>query len=110
MRSFLYIRSCVNLYCFFFQAEDGIRDRNVTGVQTCALPISFLLTYIRMKDKYFYYSIDFIFHLKASQLLFILEKIIFKTNINLHKIYTFCDHKIGSASCRERVYIMMINV
>src|SRR5207249_6872474 len=28
------------LYCvFFFQAEDGIRDRNVTGVQTCALPI-----------------------------------------------------------------------
>src|SRR5207249_6886694 len=27
---------------FFFQAEDGIRDRNVTGVQTCALPI-FLL-------------------------------------------------------------------
>ena len=25
---------------FFFQAEDGIRDRSVTGVQTCALPIS----------------------------------------------------------------------
>src|SRR5699024_11229472 len=24
---------------FFFQAVDGIRDRNVTGVQTCALPI-----------------------------------------------------------------------
>src|SRR5699024_11866655 len=24
---------------FFFQAADGIRDRNVTGVQTCALPI-----------------------------------------------------------------------
>src|SRR5207249_2958430 len=31
------------VYCFFFfffQAEDGIRDRNVTGVQTCVLPIS----------------------------------------------------------------------
>src|SRR5438094_7474440 len=27
--------------CFFFQAEDGIRDRTVTGVQTCALPICF---------------------------------------------------------------------
>src|SRR5207249_12190841 len=27
-------------FFFFFQAEDGIRDRNVTGVQTCALPIS----------------------------------------------------------------------
>src|SRR3954449_10470235 len=27
-------------YFFFFQAEDGIRDESVTGVQTCALPIS----------------------------------------------------------------------
>src|SRR5699024_11204264 len=31
---------CESLFrVFFFQAEDGIRDRNVTGVQTCALPI-----------------------------------------------------------------------
>src|SRR5690606_33633583 len=34
----------MNIYCnqffFFFQAEDGIRDFHVTGVQTCALPIS----------------------------------------------------------------------
>src|SRR5699024_1058400 len=29
--------ACV--FAFFFPAEDGIRDRNVTGVQTCALPI-----------------------------------------------------------------------
>src|SRR4051794_41655930 len=28
---------------FFFQAEDGIRDGRVTGVQTCALPISPLM-------------------------------------------------------------------
>src|SRR5438046_9909466 len=27
------------MLCFFFQAEDGIRDWSVTGVQTCALPI-----------------------------------------------------------------------
>src|SRR5438270_3091356 len=27
------------LFFFFFQAEDGIRDLTVTGVQTCALPI-----------------------------------------------------------------------
>src|SRR2546426_7706732 len=27
------------IYFFFFQAEDGIRDYKVTGVQTCALPI-----------------------------------------------------------------------
>src|SRR5256885_11891605 len=30
----------ISLSFFFFQAEDGIRDYKVTGVQTCALPIS----------------------------------------------------------------------
>src|SRR5690606_40684201 len=34
----LYSSEC--LFFFFFQAEDGIRDFHVTGVQTCALPIS----------------------------------------------------------------------
>src|SRR2546425_13207785 len=32
--------SSLILFFFFFQAEDGIRDKLVTGVQTCALPIS----------------------------------------------------------------------
>src|SRR2546427_2131311 len=36
------MRVCV-LFFFFFQAEDGIRDLTVTGVQTCALPICPLL-------------------------------------------------------------------
>src|SRR5256885_7450569 len=31
---------CLLLFVFFFQAEDGIRDYKVTGVKTCALPIS----------------------------------------------------------------------
>src|SRR2546430_5916626 len=31
--------SCQRTIYFFFQAEDGIRDLTVTGVQTCALPI-----------------------------------------------------------------------
>src|SRR2546425_3950612 len=29
----------IEIFFFFFQAEDGIRDKLVTGVQTCALPI-----------------------------------------------------------------------
>src|SRR6266545_3098782 len=38
---FLYILLCsIIVFFFFFQAEDGIRDKLVTGVQTCALPIS----------------------------------------------------------------------
>src|SRR4051794_41886709 len=34
------VSQSVFLFFFFFQAEDGIRDGRVTGVQTCALPIS----------------------------------------------------------------------
>src|SRR3989475_197998 len=33
--------ACRCVFFFFFQAEDGIRDLTVTGVQTCALPICF---------------------------------------------------------------------
>src|SRR2546427_8301539 len=36
----LITRHCC-IFFFFFQAEDGIRDLTVTGVQTCALPIWF---------------------------------------------------------------------
>ena len=35
-----YFFFCLCFFFFFFQAEDGIRDDLVTGVQTCALPIS----------------------------------------------------------------------
>src|SRR2546421_6220752 len=44
---------CVVIVClffFFFQAEDGIRDLIVTGVQTCALPISNTLLSISPKS------------------------------------------------------------
>src|SRR5256885_10545979 len=42
--NYIYIIFKITVYVafsfFFFQAEDGIRDYKVTGVQTCALPIS----------------------------------------------------------------------
>src|SRR2546430_4359226 len=40
MFSFVILRMRALRLFFFFQAEDGIRDLTVTGVQTCALPIS----------------------------------------------------------------------
>src|SRR5256886_6193373 len=41
MTRFVRLRWCRSrFFFFFFQAEDGIRDLTVTGVQTCALPIS----------------------------------------------------------------------
>src|SRR5690606_39617352 len=39
------------LFIFFFQAEDGIRDFHVTGVQTCALPI---LMFVHLGDRGYY--------------------------------------------------------
>ena len=38
-------------FFFFFQAEDGIRDRLVTGVQTCALPISERTEYMNVTSE-----------------------------------------------------------
>src|SRR2546430_4066809 len=41
-RQYRFLRAlvwCSGIEIFFFQAEDGIRDLTVTGVQTCALPI-----------------------------------------------------------------------
>src|SRR5438874_5123604 len=38
--SFYFFFYLIFFFFFFFQAEDGIRDLYVTGVQTCALPIS----------------------------------------------------------------------
>src|SRR5690348_17742587 len=53
VRTLVFSRKCISvffffllLFCFFFfffQAEDGIRDGRVTGVQTCALPIFHLV-------------------------------------------------------------------
>src|SRR5699024_12227230 len=41
-----------------FQAEDGIRDRNVTGVQTCALPISLSNTWYPHPHMIRFYSLQ----------------------------------------------------
>src|SRR5256885_4589770 len=39
------------IFFFFFQAEDGIRDYKVTGVQTCALPIYLALSPLDKHDE-----------------------------------------------------------
>src|SRR6266567_89211 len=55
MRSTVWVLSgsCPAFVFFFFQAEDGIRDLTVTGVQTCARPISAVLVVepIAKRDK-----------------------------------------------------------
>ena len=69
---------------FFFQAEDGIRARDVTGVQTCALPI---------------YVKDSGIHGKGLFACCDIEK---DETIGIIK-FNPTDEEIGRASCRERV-------
>src|SRR5689334_24170986 len=94
----------VGIHFFFFQAEDGIRDGTVTGVQTCALPILGFLSAIERGQ--------------MSASIGTLRKLarFYKTNIldffdpseaNPHLVRPerrkVLEAEIGRASCRERV-------
>src|SRR6266498_371779 len=70
---------------FFFQAEDGIRDADVTGVQTCALPIS----PCQVQSPAGSYSAGDCTWQGAP------TNVVFGSDLGLRKI--------GRASCRERV-------
>src|SRR5699024_12223153 len=96
-------------------AEGGIRDRNVTGVQTCALPIYFIVSSVDMSSTYStpnssnlsvtwikYGSFDFIkislsFFINASAKVSFQINAFFKLSENLSEI--------GRASCRERMLL-----
>ena len=68
---------------FFFQAEDGIRDWSVTGVQTCALPLSTSPTVVVLSL------------LAACADVVALSVPVARADVGLLEI--------GRASCRERV-------
>src|SRR5690625_6367807 len=82
---------------FFFQAEDGIRDGHVTGVQTCALPIlSQNLGITRKEAKQFIERYFAIYPGVASYMKEIVQEA-------KHQGFVTTIMKIGRASCRERV-------
>src|SRR3989442_6493001 len=91
--------------CFFFQAEDGIRDADVTGVQTCALPIS--LQELERHGELFS-QVSRQFQLLKPETFKLLKRLVDGEEIDLDSaIKAFVDrratHEIGRASCRERV-------
>src|SRR5690606_41054878 len=91
------IRYCTRVI-FFFQAEDGIRDFHVTGVQTCALPISWAFPYTLIScanaDKK-RLKVDLLaaFPVAACQAALALPTLCLSCSI--------AARKIGRASCRE---------
>src|SRR5688500_19141559 len=78
---------------FFFQAEDGIRDYKVTGVQTCALPISVNLDWTSSSRTKVVF--DYLEEEGGA-----LSDSDFDTTVSFDPI---ANHEIGRASCRERV-------
>src|SRR5260221_9771289 len=93
--------SLVYFLFFFFQAEDGIRDHCVTGVQTCALPISQLdRLYQRVVDDpdQLWKAVT----LRASG--YGTGSVLLVTKRD-HRVQArrAASGKIGRASCRERV-------
>src|SRR5947208_105124 len=95
--------SCLSVLLVFFQAEDGIRVDLVTGVQTCALPISLSPDGIRVHEGEMFgrnASTGKTLALSEVELLAPCapSKIVALWN-NFHALAA----KIGRASCRERV-------
>src|SRR5260370_28181455 len=87
---------------FFFQAEDGIRDSSVTGVQTCALPIcqSFLVALEFIEGNAFVVVGKSIVGVKANGLLIGNKRLVVALEVVEGNALVV---EIGRASCRERV-------
>src|SRR3712207_7536373 len=102
---------------FFFQAEDGIRDIGVTGVQTCALPISIknapvdvCRKEIGKRNNYKDYYCDNVYQVLLQHFHLFKNYLHGKNTKNQPHIHlyqssfsNFARFEIGRASCRERV-------
>src|SRR5690606_40004229 len=93
---------------FFFQAEDGIRDFHVTGVQTCALPI--LPTYVEvdsiteLNDNADLFGGEVIGIDPGAGLMAASDEAMTAYDLSNFVLLDGSDAaKIGRASCRERV-------
>src|SRR5437870_10391091 len=96
---------------FFFQAEDGIRDGHVTGVQTCALPICFGRPSPdpglgSMVELYCGYSCG-LFNLIGGGKTLASQRI---TAEESPPSFLQVQPEIGRASCRERIEIKRVEV
>src|SRR2546429_5500627 len=98
--------------CCFFQAEDGIRDVAVTGVQTCALPISTQPFFAQPSWVNFEKKVEVMDNFSKQ-----LGNHSVKVGVDYARLPTFYANlmlnspgKIGRASCRERGKISVVAV
>src|SRR5256885_10312953 len=98
--SFVKLRHLSILF-FFFQAEDGIRDYKVTGVQTCALPI---FTHVELEIYITEFDVrDDTFPDDVATRDTMIAETAEKFLTGVLRIPAVKIVKIGRASCRERV-------
>src|SRR5687768_18031567 len=83
-------------FFFFFQAEDGIRDVAVTGVQTCALPILLLILVCNN------YQLLILNHKRQIEVIDTIKRNSYVNRLSELQSALYIL-KIGRASCRERV-------
>src|SRR5690606_39929342 len=93
-------------FFFFFQAEDVIRNFHVTGVQTCALPISFV-NY--MQSLYQPQNAVLVVAGRLSQGQKYNSKVKRYLEIIEEKFGGWKKNQIGRASCRERMYKLVFS-
>src|SRR2546429_6268551 len=98
------MRRYLLLCCFFFQAEDGIRDVAVTGVQTCALPISRGRRTLGRKARN---GLRRAYRWQAGELRAVQRALAGRSNRKNDRVSRAkgirARREIGRASCRERV-------
>src|SRR5690554_7682746 len=91
------------IFYFFFQAEDGIRDADVTGVQTCALPIYRREVEKCLKKERSIFSEYYWEWLSAASSAFFYRRGLRSILPAMKTTKRPAPSKIGRASCRERV-------
>src|SRR5206468_4547552 len=92
-------------FCFFFQAEDGIRDLIVTGVQTCALPICVRCAVgsnQQAETRRFVFEVEFA-RLEGLQPIGFQREDYLVERVSEEFVGRKISGQIGRASCRERV-------
>src|SRR5437016_8905375 len=102
---YLFLSLLFFVFFFFFQAEDGIRDWSVTGVQTCALPI-FCISVGAASCRFRIESISIV--APAAHAAEAASERQPENNGSSRTAPSGASKEIGRASCRERVEISVV--